>query len=876
MLISSIIRRHNHTNALAFIGLSVENSSFPTVLGCPFCGETTLYAFDNTVREDIWLNCNTCSAHGNIITFAAQIWKVDITAAIDRLVDSGLVAGRANSEDVSDILRLNDRQRAAHEFWTEAAESLWVNANDIILQKYREYGISREIPCLGLIGTVPGTRGVEFCASIGRSFPRHMRPRHPIIVFPYYDLPNHHTGFLFMQHGTETETKTAYVPNMATRLRRVDSGYFLLQNALLPTGSPLNEALFISDDPCWALKTHITQLRHDTARLPVCASYIGHEAISHATTLHNFPQTKKMFAGSSVTPELISQAANSRGYVCVTDVVSEPQPTMPVQTMRQLSRIYKSASTWQTTLENHVNSLNQTEAVAFASKLHVPREKLQQFLKDKTALPELAVIKIIEQVQPHHGIAPNKNVNFEVIERDGGWFTASGLCVTNCVPVITRVIYTEKGDKYYEGYVKKTDQIVEFFSPASRIERVGLLTYAGQLFAARGELVITAPRWDTRATEIALRLHPPPVVTVSNTPGWDDKTREFHFAAYSLTNDGAITPAVCSQLQTNRQFDFPEPSIAAPLSIHNLLTPSHENAFVWAVTAAVLTDMIAPILNIPPTSVAIRSDAYTSAINCGKALNCTISEIGAIYQASRTSIGTAIKSAAGPSLIYSPHETDTYISSSIIRYPNRPVLLKVTAAGLPAALTYGWTGIAPLACPSFTADLTPLRFIVPAYIQRVLRQRMGFGAIGAKLLPAVLRDAHKWLDETYGTTFNLSAAEQIIMQPDTAHEALMLELNKAICTGKIDILPRPRFKTQSQNYVVRGKDHWWLSRKAIDTYLIKTGIVPNWIALLHCFTKQGVFCGEEIVHKSPGFLIKREWCDMFWSDYKTTEEKNAG
>jgi hypothetical protein len=106
----------------------------------------------------------------------------------------------------------------------------------------------------------------------------------------------------------------------------------------------------------------------------------------------------------------------------------------------------------------------------------------------------------------------------------------------------------------------------------------------------------------------------------------------------------------------------------------------------------------------------------------------------------------------------------------------------------------------------------------------------------------------------------------------------MTELNNAITAGDIAVLPRPRTSKQNQSYVVRNRQHWWLNRKAINNYLEqKSGIVPNWNALLNCFVKQGVFAGESTINKLNGLLLRRDWCDTFREPGSETQDvKNVG
>jgi hypothetical protein len=285
--------------------------------------------------------------------------------------------------------------------------------------------------------------------------------------------------------------------------------------------------------------------------------------------------------------------------------------------------------------------------------------------------------------------------------------------------------------------------------------------------------------------------------------------------------------------------------------------------------------MIAPITDADCNSVAVRSDSFALAADIGAALCCPVSQIGATHK-SMSAVARNIKDAITPEFIAPPNEHGKFMERAIARCPNTAACVKIAAACIPGALSYGWQALVPVTKPNAEADYAALRFIAPAYIQRTLRQRLSLYAAKSSITLAVLRDLHSWLETAYGSTFNLSAAEQTIMLPDMAHIALMREINTAILAEKIDMLPRPRYAGQKPNYIVRNKQHWWLNKKAINKHLYSAGIVPDWNALINCFTKQGVFFGEDVVQNMPGLLVSREWCDTFWSDYEDTASKYAG
>jgi hypothetical protein len=858
------------------MGFAAENLSFPSVLPCPFCGEIALYAYDDVAREDVWLNCDGCSVHGNIITFAAQIWKVSIAAAVDRFADEKLCLRNLGADDyIAETCKHVAQLQKFEALWAEAADQLWVVGSDITTHKLRDFGVSKEIDCRGLVGVVEEGQVAAAYSATGRAYPRHMRNGEPLLVFPYYDLPGRISGLLLTKYGPEFDFKRVFLPVTHRKAVRSDAGYYLLKTALLPPHPTIKNDQIIVDDPVWALKAQTTQLRHGLPLLPICAGYTGFEAASLGTSWLSFPHNRKFFYGRNVTAEIISQAAGCRGYVCTAPPENSFQPPTPARTVKRLATIRKYATTWQAALEEVFNNMNPIAAKSFAARLTIQRDKLGHFLRTRTAISQDDVSDVLNRVIPRRGTSAAYAVENDVIVRDDGWFTPRGAQITNCVPVIEKIIYTDTGEKYYTGYVKKNAKKFPFFEIASRLERLTLLEFVAQFMAGHGELIINNAQFRRKGLPTALKLNPPQILHVCTKPGWNEQTQKFQLGNYAITADGSIELTSYPELPQKMRFAYPEPSVSAPPSIHALLTASYENAFVWANVAAVLSSMIAPILQKDHVSTAIAANSFNVSVIIGKEMGCEIGEAKPGYQTSRTGIG-ALRQITEPRFVAATLDRGKMLETAVARFPYKPVFVKMTPASLPGALSYGWTALSPITPVIAVADCSALRFIVPAYIQRALRQRMSMQAGSAPLILKTLRDLHKWLGDTYVSSFNIAAAEQIVLTPDKAHIGLMREINNAIGDEKIDILPRPRLVGQKANYIVRGKQHWWIGKKAVDKYLSLAGIVPNWNALINCFTQQGVFRGEDLIHNNAGLLLDRSWCDTFWSDYNTTSSKNVG
>ena len=857
------------------MGIADENTAFPAVLSCPFCGKSTLYCYDDTSREDIWLACDTCSVHGNIITFAAQIWKLTPAQTLAKFDENGLCSRKNDAEEINTLAKSIERTAAAEKFWAAAEKQLWDHDDITIAHKLRELGVSVEIPCVGMVGVTQPKQVDELCERVARAFPTNFA-RTPAIVLPYYDLPQRLSGFLLLQPGEDLTTQRAFIGTSRSGRVKTDVGYYMLQTALLPENPALKHAYFIVDDPLWVLKAQTTQLRHGQQLLPLCASYDGKEGNSCSTNLLMFPHARRFFSGRTLTPALISQAAAARGYVCTPPDRRTPLPDMPVKTIGRLANICRHAQTWQDALATVFKTNSGLAAQAFAAELNIDRDRIQRFLHDRTALSHDAIQRVLEKVVPHHGVATIKYRPKTVIERDNRWYSTTGEQLSNCAPIVKRIIHTDTGDKYYDGYIQKDDKAYPFFERSTVVERLGLLNYASQHMAKHGELAMFTRQWNLRSLAAALMLHPPRILSVSSAPGWNEETKEFQFRQYSFKRDGTVTPAPCPELCAANPLNLPEPESVAALAIQDLLLPTHENAALWAFTVTALTGMLAPVLAASAQSVVMERHVFDTFAVFAEQFGCHNITVGTPYRNNSVGVMRTIQSVRWPTLVSEINDADRGLTSGIVRCAHSPAILSVLPATAIGALSFDWYWVSPSALPDRQTDITALRFVIPAYIQHVLRDRLSV-RVGTPLILTVLRDLHSWLENECGSSFNLAAAERAIITPENAHIALMRELNNAITAGDIAVMPRPRTTKQNSSYVIRNRQHWWLNRKAINDYLEqKGGIVPNWSALLNCFVKQGVFAGDRQINKLNGALIRRDWCDTFIEREDNTQDiKNA-
>lgn len=771
----------------------------------------------------------------------------------------GLVAENEADRVLGDYDRYLRCKTAAENFLFDATSQVWNHNDDIISCRIRDLGVRHEIEnCHGMLGVAHHDQTAKVCAALGRPRPPKLRDDGPSIVFPFYDLPGRLTGFLFIQYNDAYESKQHYIPLSGARKRRPEAGYYLLPavwNAKHPT---FKNTQFVFEDVLWVTKAQCASFAGGHGWLPIAASYTGHEAESYGASWRSLGKADRIFHGHSPTPELISRACNAGGYISVVK-------NSRVSVAPKLATIRKNAQTWPQALKTILIGTNEMHAEAFAKRLTIPPDKLQGFLSKISPSFSAGFGDRVMMAATAPADAPLKvQRRWFFVERETGWWNQNGRQVSNFRASIDEVIHADSGEKMYKGRIYMGEAIYPFMDAANRIEHLGLLKYADGILAQHGKLAVYDWMWNKKAHLLAMHLHPPKLVNVSTQYGWDTQANVFRFPGYEITHTGEVVDTnIWPEQPRNKTFQPPTP--IGPLSLRDIITPAHENSFIWATAATVLTNLIAPALRKDCIATTIPPRMFPVAAKVAAAMGCDIEKTMAFQKhVAGKFLETKTADAAWPVVCFGAFNDEVF-GHSIPRCFNRPLLLRVTKQNAAVSLGYGWQNLN--AAPSLpTADVSALNDIVPAYIQRVLRARFDPFGFGTNLNMRVIEDLHEWLAETYGTAFNLPHVKSLLRYPDQAHTALMAEINDAILDGKIDILPQPRTSKQAKNYILCKKDCWWLNQQAIDRYFYTARCVgPNWLAVIELLQKDGVYIGEEVIHNMSGILVKSHWCERFYT-----------
>ncbi len=820
--------------------------------------------------DSIWFNCQGCSAHGDIIIFAADAWKLSLPKTIEKFSELGLAAENAVHLAAGDYTRYLARKEAIENFWYDAKAQTWNHDDDVIACRIRDLGVRHEVEdCHGILGVAHYDQITKLCAALGRPKPPRLRDDGPSIVFPFHDLPGRMTGVLLLQYNAAYEAKQTFIPLSGSKRRRAEAGYYLLQATWRSKQSDMRSTQFVLEDALAATKMQCDAIASGHGWLPIMASYTGPEAESYGNSWQSFGAADRIFYGHSPTPELISRACNAKGYVSAI-------PSKRIGTLPRLASIRNNALTWQNALKTTLAGVNEMTAEAIAKRLTIPAAKLHMFLgkieknfspgfKDRIMTTANAPIDALMKVQRR----------WFVVERESGWWNQCGRQISNFNVVIDEVLHADTDEKIYNGRVFIDGEVYPFNDSARRIVHTGLLSFASNVAAANKKLAVFDDVWDKKAHLIALQLHPPKLINVSTQYGWDDNTSTFRFVRYELSHAGEVRETH-PWPNPPKNKDFPTPMPIAPLPLHNIATPAHENSLIWALASATIANLLAPALRKDCVAVALTADTFDIATRVAEALGCDVEKTTAFQKHVAGNFLEAKTNNIVWPVICSGAFNDEVFGQNVPRYFNRPLLLRVTKQTANVSLSYGWQSIQH-ATTAKDSDISPLRYVLPAYVQRTLQNRMtSFGRPGF-LTFTVLQDLNNWLLETYGKTFNLAHARSLILHGADAHKTLMRSVNDAVLAGKICVLPQPRTSRQAGNYILKRADHWWLNRRAIDHYFHGgRSVNPNWTAIIDLLQQEGVYMGEEVIHNMSGIRVSLDWFNNFCAGTELPTQKEIG
>lgn len=641
------------------IGVRPAGAAIPCRTDCPLCGvENQFTVYDDPVYSGQWFHCASCGRVGDMIELAAAVWKVDASSAARRL----LAEGRLTMEpfDLHRTLPNYEMQCVAYrrrlrEFWEKSRLSNLVVESGSIQTIIRRIGLTPEVD----IDRWRAGTGRVAGACTRREAEEALRIRPPgtpdqwlrrvegpddfpevpqwdeMLVIPAWDMPGRISSFTFVGRGGPDDVRTRSIRVGGRRIGN-DLGIVALPECM--SGSDV----ILVDDPVDCVRLHDRFRRSHCGPFPVGARFRATPDNRLTASYAGLVGRQLTFWGMETTAELIRTARSAGGRVCAEDGRSD-------HSTRYLSRLDPAmwrnsaesrSKTWLEALDERLKrvepSVGDTELAGLALN---DRERLEM-----EARPDLAVVNDRWRVVTSRFGRMARLGSYTFTETVEGW-SRNGKPFSNVQLRINSVLETTSRH-YYRGVIRYGDREIPFTVPTSELRPAWLRKYC----ADHGVRLFLPSKTGADLATIAIAMHTPKNERGFDRCGWDGEANGFVFADFVLRKDGIEPHGVVptfekgkvprgQKAEARRIAAVCQPGPLGEGDWHALTAHNRSNPLFWAVTSAVLANVLAPAFHLEPTGVAIHGPSADLAIRMSKWLGCPFLQI-ASPEASRW--GTAL------------------------------------------------------------------------------------------------------------------------------------------------------------------------------------------------------------------------------------------
>jgi hypothetical protein len=852
---------------LALLGIHAQATALPTTVSCPHCSHD-LYIYQDITNGGAWHYCPSCNFAGDTIELAASVWKQDIQTTILKLNARGITF----PDDALDP-RTIDKYIHTYVSYRKILLNLWLLARDQ-LPVYDTQAVTK-LHERFTAGYSPNAvtwhkRGKKFLGGchvddVLRAF-KHERasniPREKhhrllnaghdrvfkgrgwdaVLLIPFYDLPGRIKGFLFVGRDGDISQDIVFrrASNQATKLRvgtdaaSYDPG-LSMYDTMLEYHPRYKNKTFVLTEPLTALHIQLRHMKQSNQPLPLVGSFTDGHLVNRWLWSTVFPRDF-IFWGPRLTPELVQQARHANGRIAVSKSLAKlsenPNKMKPMQWLDLMDRM---ARTWQQVLEDEIRQASIPAAESLLLKLRLTNSEIMEFASGckQDVLEKLEDLFEISRRNFHSVVVDDKTI----IETDDGWCLENGSPVSDTTICLEQVIHhPNKKKAFYRGHVTRNGQRVSFTEDAETVENnIGKWLRALLIPAGMGRPKISG-KWQKQLLTIAQSFHEPSNVVGIDTFGWNEGRQAFVFPHFMVGRTGSIShdPLVRVSDESCPGVALRAPRRLTDQEVATLSAGGPADVF-WAVTANVAANIIAPMLNLPPTGIGLLgTGCHVMSKAAAHALGCVDEPIrSGPVSATLTRLYAANDAHGWPFVLRRAQQMDPRRNRAFRAWladtDAKNCITSVDwyqAQGL--MINGGWNVIdyqRPQVSMRSIADAG--QFVLPAFLQHVCAQRLNISKEHGLVL-GILSELSKWFEGQGGDSLlgvgSLIHVAEIGVAVDVK-EYFFNIIYQLLSDRKLTfVMAGFNDDEEHDNQVVQHAEHIYLPQRAILTALNKKGV----------------------------------------------------
>jgi hypothetical protein len=610
----------------------------PCVVHCPFCQQPALHIYPDPTHGGDWHYCQRCRGAGDMLELAARKLGLNVIETW-RLLESRQIvkSGRTVLQGELEAYQHHvlERRHLVQRFWTEASQHAPAGGADARLLRQRLDLIDSDYStCWAerggrFLGVATNQELAKLLHPFSRRYflPDKLPDNHlwtEALAIPFYDLPGRIAAFLFTVRE-ETPPQDLYYFDAICRHRQRSmsrpAGIAMLPVLFEPKAA--TDGVVVATDPLLAASLHIRHFKRRSDVLPLTAIWPAAKE-TNLLRLHS-PSGDIVVWCRQLTADVVRHAICMRAKIAIGRHSNDFEFVQKYCTAEEwLRRAQKQARPWDAVLEDHLHKLSEIEIEAFLASLQVNDQFLREFIAGCTISGRDRLREIYANRLTFRSVNLRKR---DIIETPEGWIDAKDhQTISEAVLRLDRVIRQPKktNQDYYQGRIIYRGEELPFTERMSVIERNVSLWLKRQLVAAGMDLPVIHAGFRNELLNIALRFQQPEVVQGIDSYGWDPETRRFVFPAFFLTDRGEVRK---HQLPNSRSIGTPAQNLQKPepldLDETTLLSDdSPTSRLLWAVTAGVAYNLLAPLYDYEQRGLGLGGKAGPTGLELAKALGC--------------------------------------------------------------------------------------------------------------------------------------------------------------------------------------------------------------------------------------------------------------
>lgn len=808
-----------------------------------------------------WHYCLSCHQNGDMIEFAAGIWKLGLPATIQKLADVGFpILNQIDEVDHYLKKHIGYRKRV-----TDLCNNAFLDISKSLTPipaLLAKFNWSREISQKKWLEGPGQIVGGADCREVEKQLvPGDPRSRaifrdnrefrwRSVLVMPFYDLPGRPCRLLMVgrkgRYGVDFVHKKLNIDAQANipkgGARSIEGG-LAMHPSVFNSAKEWDNQIIAMGDPIAmvAIQAHycaFPSMKRAEKALPLVAWY-EHKDSRPFHAWQMFRKNNVIIWAPHITPNIVQQILLTQGRVSLygsSRIESQDPVELLLDSYRKsvakdptalMNFIINSSIPWQEALEKMLDKMDD----------YAVEDLLLQLQLEKMIDPSRIVSCVSEGMQARlKSIMDNGRVgNMLVIngktvfEREGGWFVEghkvdSYELIMDANLRIDAIIHQPRLDQVcYKGRVIYQNETIEFYATEKEIGH-DILGFINKLLLKKQKGVLCFnSRWNPQIISMAQQFRKPEFVTGSDTVGWDKALGAIVMPNCRLHENGKVV----DEQQNLFPPDTPARDIGKPTHLTNqdwehlfIKTEGDYDAaaVMWAMTCNIVANILAPVFYEETCGIALQGiGTIDVAIATAKVLGCQ-SVTMTHHVVTIDSAITAEKQHGWPILInpssYTGKGSEKFFNNR--REIDTPFNCVMSLQGLSfhtRKLVPGWRTIhhdIPMASLGHKT-LSALKKFLPTYLYDLMKRDKVLAGNDPKnpWLERVVEDIHFFMIRQEGFNENIFALLDGIVDFDEERgnpQALVAMLHSFIAKNQMVITPEEFFEGTTKPAIVKMKD----------------------------------------------------------------------